>query len=96
MIRFLFFAVSCLLYHGVCGVNVVSEDCVASVEHLNFESDNEEKKKIPFTVNWKLNIDFNINYFMRASIYTETIYNENNSKKLQFKENLNLGVNFRF
>ncbi len=33
---------------------------------------------------------------MRASIYTETIYNENNSKKLQFKENLNLGVNFRF
>ena len=32
MIRFLFFAVSCLLYHGVCGVNVVSEDCVASVE----------------------------------------------------------------
>ena len=64
--------------------------------YLNFESDNEEKKKIPFTVNWKLNIDFNINYFMRASIYTETIYNENNSKKLQFKENLNLGVNFRF
>ena len=64
--------------------------------YMNFESDNEEKKKIPFTVNWKLNIDFNINYFMRASIYTETIYNENNSKKLQFKENLNLGVNFRF
>lgn len=64
--------------------------------YLNFESDNEEKKKIPFTVNWKLNIDFNINYFMRASIYTETIYNENNSRKLQFKENLNLGVNFRF
>ena len=32
MIRFLFFAVSCLLYHGVCGVNVVSEDSVASVE----------------------------------------------------------------
>ena len=29
--------------------------------YLNFESDNEEKKKIPFTVNWKLNIDFNIN-----------------------------------
>ena len=32
MIRFLFFAVSCLLYHAVCGVNVVSKDSVASVE----------------------------------------------------------------
>lgn len=31
MIRFLFFAVSCLVYHGVCGENEVSRDSVASV-----------------------------------------------------------------
>jgi len=54
------------------------------------------KKVLPLTVNWKLTVDFKINYFMRASIYTETIYDENYSDKLQFKENLNLGVNFRF
>lgn len=38
MIRFLFFAVSCLLYHGVCGVNVVSEDSVASVDRYCIEN----------------------------------------------------------
>ena len=37
MIRFLFFAVSCLLYHAVCGVNVVSKDSVASVEQDTVE-----------------------------------------------------------
>ncbi len=62
----------------------------------NYNNENEEKKNLPFTVNWKLTLDFTINYFMRASIYTETIYDENYSKKLQFKENLNLGINFRF
>lgn len=63
--------------------------------YLNFESDNEEKKKIPFTVNWKLNIDFNINYFMRASIYTETIYNENNSKKVTIQGKFESGCKFQ-
>ena len=38
MIRFLFFAVSCLLYHAVCGVNVVSKDSVASVDYNGFYS----------------------------------------------------------
>ncbi len=64
--------------------------------YRNFEKENEEKKRLPFTLNWKMTIDFKINYFMRASIYTETAYDENYSQKLQFKENLNLGVNFRF
>lgn len=49
-----------------------------------------------FTANWQVQIDFKINYFMRASIYTNVVYDENYSKKMQFKENLNLGVNFRF
>ena len=49
-----------------------------------------------FTADWKVQIDFKINYFMRASIYTNVVYDQNYSKKLQFKENLNLGVNFRF
>lgn len=64
--------------------------------YVNKGQENEKKKRIPLTVNWKLNIDFKINYFMSASIYTETIYDENYSRKLQFKENLNLGVKFRF
>lgn len=64
--------------------------------YLNRDKDDEERKKIPLTANWKLTLDFKINYFMRASIYTETIYDENYSRKLQFRENLNLGVNFRF
>lgn len=64
--------------------------------YLNKDKDDEERKKIPVQANWKLTLDFKINYFMRASIYTETIYDENYSRKLQFRENLNLGVNFRF
>lgn len=49
-----------------------------------------------FTGNWQVQIDFKINYFMRTSVYTNVVYDENYSKKLQFKETLNLGVNFRF
>lgn len=64
--------------------------------YLNFDKEDEEKKHIPFTMNWKMTLSFKINYFMSASIYTETIYDENYSRKLQFKENLNLGVKFRF
>lgn len=64
--------------------------------YLNFGQENEKKKHIPLTANWKMSLYFKINYFMSASIYTETIYNENYSRKLQFKENLNLGVKFRF
>jgi len=33
---------------------------------------------------------------MRASVYANLVYDENYSDKLQFKETLNLGVNFRF
>lgn len=64
--------------------------------YKNFGKKDEEKKKFWGTVNWKLTLNFKINYFMRASIYTETIYDENYARKIQFKENLNLGVNFRF
>ncbi|MEG1948852.1 MAG: DUF3078 domain-containing protein [Odoribacter sp.] len=66
-----------------------------SYDNNNKKKDDEEHT-LPLTANWKLTIDFKINYFMRASIYTETIYDENYSNKIQFKENLNLGVNFRF
>lgn len=64
--------------------------------YLNFGKDSEEKKRIPLTANWKMTLSFKINYFMSASIYTETIYDENYSRKFQFKENLNLGIKFRF
>lgn len=65
-------------------------------KYINKGTENEEKKRIPLTANWKMSINFKINYFMSASVYTETIYDENYSRKLQFKENLNLGVRFRF
>lgn len=65
-------------------------------KYINEGKENEERKHIPLTANWKLTLNFKINYFMSASIYTETIYDENYSRKLQFKENLNLGVKFRF
>lgn len=64
--------------------------------YKNFGKKDEEKKKFWGTVNWKLTLNFKINYFMRASINTETVYDENYKRKVQFKENLNLGVNFRF
>lgn len=63
---------------------------------LNMGQEDEEKKHIPLNINWKMTLNFKINYFMSASIYTETIYDENYSRKLQFKENLNLGIKFRF
>jgi hypothetical protein len=65
-------------------------------KYLNLGKDDEKKKNIPLTANWKMTINFKINYFITASIYTETIYDENYSRKLQFKETLNLGVKFRF
>jgi len=65
-------------------------------KYLNLGKENEKKKRIPLTANWKMTLNFKINYFMSASVYTETIYDENYSRKLQFKENLNLGVKFRF
>ena len=65
-------------------------------KYINPGKDNEEKKHIPLTANWKMTLSFKINYFISASIYTETIYDENYSRKLQFKENLNLGIKFRF
>lgn len=49
-----------------------------------------------FSGDWKLQIDFKINYFMRTSIYTNVVYDQNYSKQLQLKETLNIGVNFRF
>ncbi len=52
--------------------------------------------KQSFTADWKVQIDFKINYFMRASVYANLVYDENYSDELQFKETLNLGVNFRF
>ena len=65
-------------------------------KYITEEESGEMKKRLPLTVNWKMTIDFKINYFMTTSIYTETIYDESFSRKLQFKENLNLGVKFRF
>lgn len=65
-------------------------------KYITEKESGETKKRLPLTINWKMTIDFNINYFMSTSIYTETRYDESYSKKLQFKENLNLGVKFRF
>lgn len=64
--------------------------------YINKDQENEEKKRIPFVANWKLTFNFKINYFMAASLYTETVYDESYSRKLQIKENLNLSVKFRF
>lgn len=69
--------------------------------NMFYSYDEKDKKKddkdiLPLTVNWKMTLSFKINYFMRASIYTELLYDQNSSDKVQFKENLNLGVNFRF
>lgn len=56
----------------------------------------KEDQKLPLNINWKMTLSFKINYFLRTSIYTELFYDQNSSDKIQFKENLNLGVNFRF
>lgn len=56
----------------------------------------EDDPKLPLTITWKMTLSFKINYFLRTSIYTELFYDQNSSDKVQFKENLNLGVNFRF
>lgn len=50
----------------------------------------------PVTVDWRLGLGFNINYFMKTSINMNAIYDRNNSKKIQFKETLSLDVYFRF
>lgn len=63
-------------------------------ELILFSSYYETKQS--FTADWKIQIDFKINYFMQASVYANAVYDENYSDEWQFKETLNLGVNFRF
>ena len=69
--------------------------------NMFYSYDEKDRKKndekiLPLTINWKMTLSFRINYFLRTSIYTELYYDQNSSDKVQFKENLNLGVNFRF
>lgn len=59
-----------------------------------FSSYYEQPEKL--TVDWRLTLNFRINYFMQTSIYANAVYNQNDSKKIQFKETLNIGVHFRF
>ena len=59
-----------------------------------FSSYYEQPEKL--TVDWRLTLNFKINYFMQTSIYANCVYNQNDSKKIQMKETLNLGVYFRF
>lgn len=49
---------------------------------------------IPVYAYWKGTFKFNINTFMNATLYMEAKYDENSSKKIQFKENLGLGFSF--
>lgn len=56
---------------------------------------NVKDYKIPLYLNWKMTFKFRINYFMNTTLYMETKYDENSSKKIQFKENLGIGVSFR-
>ena len=35
-------------------------------------------------------------HFMQTSVYANAVYNQNDSKKIQLKQTLNLGVYFRF
>ncbi|MBP3419022.1 MAG: DUF3078 domain-containing protein [Marinifilaceae bacterium] len=56
---------------------------------------NMKDYKVPLYANWKLTLKFNINYFINTTLYMETMYNESSSTKVQFKENLGIGVSFR-
>lgn len=59
-----------------------------------FSSYYEQPEKL--TMDWRLTLNFKINYFMQTSIYANAVYNQNDSKKIQLKQTLNLGVYFRF
>ena len=48
------------------------------------------------TVDWQVTLNFKINYFLQTSVYMNAVYDRHHSKKVQFKETLGLGVNFRF
>lgn len=48
------------------------------------------------TLDWQTTLNFQINYFMQTSIYMNMVYDRHHSKKIQFKETLGIGVNFRF
>lgn len=48
------------------------------------------------TVDWQVTLNFKINDFLQTSVYINAVYDRHNSKKVQLKETLGLGVNFRF
>jgi hypothetical protein len=63
-------------------------------EFVLFSSYHNSKQDL--SIDWKVQMDFKINYYMKTVIYTYVVLDKNYSKKLQFKETLNLGVNFMF
>ena len=64
-------------------------------KYLNYKKDNQEKMKIPAIITWKPTFKFYINYFLNATVWFEFVYRETQSRKLQMKESLSLGLNFR-
>lgn len=59
-----------------------------------FSSYYEQPERL--TVDWRLSLDFKINYFMQTSVYANAVYDQTYSKKIQLKQTLNIGVHFRF
>lgn len=49
-----------------------------------------------FLCDWKMQTNFRINYFLQTSIYMNLVYDPEATKKIQFKENINIGLNFLF
>ncbi|GHV66917.1 hypothetical protein FACS1894199_11320 [Bacteroidia bacterium] len=47
-------------------------------------------------IDWKLQFDFKISYFLKTTIYTNLILDKNFSDEIQFKETLNVGLSLRF
>lgn len=56
---------------------------------------NMKDYKFPMYANWKLTLKLKVNYFINTNFYMETMYNEGSSNKIQFKENMGVGVSFR-
>jgi len=47
-------------------------------------------------IDWKLSLEMKVNYFVTTKIFTHVLYDKTVSKKLQFKEILNIGVTYHF
>ena len=61
----------------------------------NYTDENKENRK-NVDINWETMINIKLGKYLATSIFVNLVYDDNTSKKLQFKEVLGFGISYKF